>query len=197
VFSDRWPQSCRKAVLLPYYEVARHVLGARPIPTMADTLRQIPRTILFQKVAGELGRKSKLMDINVFFGNDFSNPLPRGVQDKNRYGALQTSCVYCAECDVGCNYHAKNTLDLNYLFRAEQQYGAEILTEHIADWIVPVDSSGKEDPAADGSFGYRVNFATCRDSLKIVVSLLTELSFPQVLSVRLSSYYDAAMYLAP
>ena len=65
------------------------------------------------------------------FGNDFDNPLPIGVQQKNRYGALQTSCVYCAECDVGCNYHAKNTVDLNYLFVAENSYDAKIWTEHL------------------------------------------------------------------
>jgi cholesterol oxidase len=157
VFSARWPASCRKAQLQPYYRVCKEVLGARPIPPMAGR-RRIVRTELFQNTAPLLGRKSRLADINVFFGNDFANPLPPGVQDKNRYGALQTSCVYCAECDVGCNYQAKNTLDLNYLYQAEKRYGAEVRSEHLVDRIVPVDQNGHEDRQAAGDHGYRVYY---------------------------------------
>jgi cholesterol oxidase len=125
---------------------------------MTEERRRILRTEMFERVARRLGRSSHRVDINVFFGNDFEKPLPPGVQDRNRYGALQTSCVYCAECDIGCNYQAKNTLDLNYLFRAETVHGAEIRTEHLVDRIVPVDAGGKDDPAADGSQGYRVYY---------------------------------------
>ena len=115
VFVEGWPQGLNRHTLQPYYQVAKEVLGARPLPQSSDPRRRVVRTELFQQIAREEGRDSQLVDINVFFGNDFSNPLPIGVQDKNRYGAVQTSCVYCAECDVGCNTHSKNTLDLNYL----------------------------------------------------------------------------------
>jgi cholesterol oxidase len=157
VFSVRWPKSCRKAQLQPYYQVCKEVLGARPIPAMTGR-RRIARTELFQKVAQQIGRDSRLVDINVFFGKDFGDPLPPGVQTKNRYGALQTSCVYCAECDIGCNYQAKNTLDLNYLYQAETRYGAEIRTEHYVDRIVPVNKDRHDDPMASGEFGYRVYY---------------------------------------
>ena len=103
-----------------------------------------------------MGAKSQLLDINVFFGNDFNNPLDMGVQDKNRYGAVQTSCVYCAECDVGCNTHSKNTLDLNYLHVAETRYQANIKTEVLAEKIVPLDKNGNESDTANGEFGYKV-----------------------------------------
>jgi len=121
VFDQDWPQSCSKTALQPYYQVAKSVLGARPVPQNDDPRRRIIRTELFQEIAKEEGRDSKLLDINVFFGNDFSKPLDIGVQEKNRYGAVQTSCTYCAECDVGCNTHSKNTLDLNYLYVAEHR----------------------------------------------------------------------------
>lgn len=120
--------------------------------------RRIVRTELFQKVARQIGRNSRLVDINVFFGTDFADPLPLGVQAKNRYGALQTSCVYCAECDIGCNYQAKNTLDLNYLYRAETRYQAEIKTEHLVDRIAAVNERGADDPGATGEHGYRVYY---------------------------------------
>jgi cholesterol oxidase len=162
VFDDRWPAGCRKPDLQPYYRIAKEVLGSRPIPLDGDPRREVVRTRMFQQVAKEVGRDSRLVDINVFFGNDFSQPLAIGEQQRNRYGALQTSCVYCAECDVGCNTHSKNTIDLNYLFVAEQRYKAEILTEHLADRIVPLDERGQDDPAADGSHGFRVHYIDLR-----------------------------------
>lgn len=157
VFSGSWPASCRKQQLQPYYNICKEVLGARPIPAMQGR-RNIVRTRLFHKLANQIGRNSSLVDINVFFGNDHANPLDIGVQDKNRYGALQTSCTYCGECDVGCNYQAKNTVDLNYLYQAETRYGADIRTEHFVDRIVPVNAAEQDDPTADGSHGYRVYF---------------------------------------
>lgn len=158
VFDDNWPQSCKKNALQPYYQAAKSVLGARPIPQSDDPRRNIVRTSLFQGFAKHEGRESELVDINVFFGNDFANPTDIGLQQKNRYGAVQTSCVYCAECDVGCNTHSKNTTDLNYLFVAENKYQAEIKTEMLADRIVPLDEQGNEDPSACGKYGYKVSW---------------------------------------
>jgi cholesterol oxidase len=158
VFDDRWPDSCKRSELLPYYAIAKEVLGSRPIPVNDDPRRRIIRQQLFADVAKQNGKDSELVDINVFFGNNFSNPLPIGQQEPNRYGALQTSCVYCAECDIGCNYHSKNTLDLNYLFVAEERYGAIIRTEHLVTKIVPVDSHGQDDSQAEGAKGYRVYY---------------------------------------
>jgi len=159
VFDERWPASCKKATLAYYYGVAKEVLGSRPVPLTGDPRRKIVRTELFQEVAREMGRESRLVDINVFFGDPGQPPLPIGQQARNRYGALQTSCVYCAECDVGCNTHSKNTLDLNYLHVAETRYQADVRTEHLVERIVPVNERGEDDPAADGSRGYRVSFA--------------------------------------
>jgi cholesterol oxidase len=164
VFDDRWPSTCKKSKLLPYYAVAKEVLGSRPIPMDDNPRRQITRQQLFAEVAKKNGRNSELVDLNVFFGNDFQKPLEIGEQERNRYGALQTSCVYCAECDIGCNYHAKNTLDLNYLFVAEHRYQAVIRTEHLVLKIVPVDNAQADDPGADGTNGYRVYY---RDLLGI------------------------------
>ncbi len=158
VFNDDWPESCSKDELQPYYQVAKQVLGSRPIPQNNDPARKIIRTELFQKFAKQEQRKSRLLDLNVFFGNDFNNPTPIGQQEVNRYGALQTSCVYCAECDVGCNTHSKNTLDLNYLHVAEHRYKAIIKTEVLAERIVPLNEEGSDDATATGEHGYRVYY---------------------------------------
>lgn len=156
VFDQNWPETCKKEVLQPYYQTAKSVLGARTIPQNEDPRREVIRTELFKQFAEYDGHDSELADINVFFGNDFNKPLAIGLQDKNRYGAVQTSCVYCAECDVGCNTHSKNTVDLNYLFVAENEYGAQIKTEMLAEKIVPLNEQGDEDPSAIGEYGYKV-----------------------------------------
>jgi cholesterol oxidase len=173
IFDDRWPTSCKRSRLLPYYAIAKEVLGSRPIPVNSDPRRQIIRQKLFADVAKRNGKNSELVDINVFFGNDFQNPLPIGAQEVNRYGALQTSCMYCAECDIGCNYHSKNTLDLNYLHVAEHRYQAVIRTEHLVIKIVPVDANGHDDPQADGSYGYRIYY---RDLLSEHPTILSALA---------------------
>jgi cholesterol oxidase len=159
VFDQRWPDTCKKGRLVPYYQVAKEVLGSRPIPRNGDPRRNVARTRLYEEVARRTDRTSELLDINVFFGKDPTNPpLAIGEQQVNGYGALQTSCVYCGECIIGCNYHAKNTLDLNYLYAAEKYYGADIRTEHLAVKIVQVNNSSEDAPSADGSHGYRVYY---------------------------------------
>ena len=76
VFEQGWPESCNKDTLQPYYQVVKLVLGSRPIPQNDDPRRRVIRTELYQQLAKEEGRDSKLVDINVFFGNDFDNPTP-------------------------------------------------------------------------------------------------------------------------
>ncbi|MBC3765346.1 GMC oxidoreductase [Neptunicella marina] len=164
VFDENWPVQCKKQDLQHYYQTARSVLGARPIPAQTEPGRKVVRTDLFKQFAESEGRQSELVDINVFFGNDFEKPLPIGVQQPNRYGAIQTSCVYCAECDVGCNTHSKNTTDLNYLHVAEHKYKASIKTEQMVEKIVPLNADGRDDSEANGEFGYRVYWYDLTDN---------------------------------
>lgn len=54
---------------------------------------------------------------------DFGKPEKRHT---NKFGAGQEGCRFCGECDIGCNFHAKNTLDFNYLKVAADR-GADIV----------------------------------------------------------------------
>jgi len=177
VFKHGWPAMLTKESLQPYYTVAKAVLGARPIPSWQhEPRRRIIRTELFQEFAQDQGRTSTLTDICVFFGNDYQQPTDIGVQETNRYGAVQTSCTYCAECDVGCNTHSKNTVDLNYLYVAEHVHGAQIQTDCVAEKIIPLNAKGEEDSVADGEYGYRVyyrhldNGLTSVDTRRVIIS---------------------------
>ncbi|WP_296509071.1 GMC oxidoreductase [Rhodoferax sp.] len=163
VFGPRWPAQISATTLAPYYRVAQSVLAARPVPPAeGDARRTIQRTSLYADFARADGRTSRAADIAVFFGKGYasrqSGPLPLGEQERNRYGATQTSCTYCGECDVGCNVHAKNTLDLNYLFAAEKQHGALVETGSEVTRITPLSEAGEPDSTADGRYGYRVDY---------------------------------------
>jgi cholesterol oxidase len=90
--------------------------------------------------AEKLGRSAQFGYPNIAV--DFHQP---DQTHKNKFNVEQTGCTYCGECDIGCNIHAKNTLDLNYLAEAEQ-LGAEVTL------LCEVD---KIAPAANG---YRVEY---------------------------------------
>ncbi|QDQ27743.1 GMC family oxidoreductase [Chitinimonas arctica] len=184
VFQQNWPAQLDLSVLAPYYDVAQSVLGARTIPPHADEndRRFVRRTQAFQRFAKEQKLPSKLADIAVFFGNGYNYrgeavPTAIGVQEHNRYGARQTSCTYCGECDLGCNLHAKNSTDLNYLHAARELHGAELRTGCRVNRIVPLNAEGEDDAQAHGEYGYRVYFddfawdqATSVTSRRVVVA---------------------------
>ena len=65
----------------------------------------------------------------------------------NKHGAPQGTCVHLGNCDIGCDVLAKNTLDRNYLYVAENQCHADIRPLHLVDRI---------EQLADGT--YRVSF---------------------------------------
>lgn len=170
VFEQNWPATIRYGMLAPYYEVAQTVLGARTLPTAsaASDRRYLKRTAQFQAFAAAERLPTRPAEITVFFGNGYSYhgtgpATPLGVQETNRYGALQTSCTYCGECDIGCNVQAKNSVDVNYLHVARERYQAGIRTQALVDRIVPINSNQTDDPAADGQFGYRVYFRDIHD----------------------------------
>ncbi|WP_292938186.1 GMC family oxidoreductase N-terminal domain-containing protein [Noviherbaspirillum sp.] len=170
VFEQGWPSNVRRSTLMPYYDIAQQVLGARPVPPPSgpDDRRYVKRTEQFQAFAREAKLSSRMADICVFFGNGYSyegskDAVPLGVQEQNRYGALQTSCTYCGECDIGCNVQAKNSVDHNYLHVARQRYQAQVRTLAIVDRIVPLDAAGQDDPAADGEHGFRVVYRNAVD----------------------------------
>ena len=84
-------------------------------------------------------------EVAVFFGKP-------GVKVKDPYfegkGPKREGCNFCGGCMTGCRYNAKNTLDKNYLYLA-QNLGAKILAEKEVYNVLPTYGS-------DGSNGYKV-----------------------------------------
>ena len=65
-------------------------------------------------------------------------------------GPPRTTCIACGGCMMGCRYGAKNTLDLNYLYLAEER-GAAVFPETKVVDVKPLVS------ALDGAGGYEVS----------------------------------------
>ena len=110
-----WPAAYTRQVLDPFYDVVAAALRVRPIPAKlaspAPTAligRPLPKVDAMRRVATTLHRDQWL----------FLPPLAIDFE----------KCVMCAECVAGCQVHAKNTLDLNYLAVAEAAAGVDVRT---------------------------------------------------------------------
>ena len=132
--------------LAPHYDQAQRMLGVveNPAETPADRI--------FRKVAEDMGVGDTYhpTPVGVFFGEpgkEVDDPYFGGA------GPRRTGCIQCGNCMIGCRFGAKNRLDTNYLYLA-QQLGAvvEPLTtvtkvEQEGDhWVVTSVPTGKKGP---------------------------------------------------
>lgn len=138
---DNWQEE-----LKPFYSTALKMLGAEKHPYMSRSDKAM------QQLATNWGRPEAFekTDVAVYFGKV-------GVKVPDPYfggkGPDRTGCNLCGGCMLGCRYDAKNTLDKNYLYLA-QQLGCEILAEKEVYDVVPLTQ--------DGSGGYEIKY---KDSL--------------------------------
>lgn len=135
--------------LLPFYEVAKHMLGVTKNPRLFE-----PDHVL-QAVAEDLGKGDSFTPtpVGVYFGDGAGKTHgdPYFLGD----GPERVGCNFCGGCMVGCRFNSKNTLDKNYLYFAEQ-LGTTIHAETKVVSLVPLNSNGQVDPAATGEFGYEI-----------------------------------------
>ncbi len=129
--------------LKEYYPLALKMLGADQNPRLE------PGDIALKELAVDLQREDEFehTNVSVYFGKqDVTVPDPYF----NGKGPERSGCNFCGGCMVGCRFNAKNTLDKNYLYLA-QQSGARVQAE---SKVVDVKPLEKED----GSKGYEVKW---------------------------------------
>ena len=118
-----WSDLCDwKSVLPPFFERARFMLGS----TLYE--RENPEDHVLRAVASDMGRLDtygRVDYVGVYLGDTRQERDPYF----NGLGPNRKGCIECAGCMVGCRHNAKNTLDKNYLWLAEKQFGAEIVAE--------------------------------------------------------------------
>jgi cholesterol oxidase len=146
---EYWPVN--RADLDPHYDRVEKMLKLQQYPFEHEPYASTPKTIAFKEAAEANGLEWFLPKLAVSFSNEGRPPVPgEAIVEElpNLHGRTRTTCQLCGECDVGCNYGAKNTLDYNYLTYA-QHHGAEIRT------LADVRRIG---PRASGP-GYEVMYA--------------------------------------
>jgi len=127
---EYWPVN--RADLDPHYDRVEVGLNGQTFPLDQPPYNQTAKTLAFRDAANAIGRGDDwfLPKLAVTFANPGQAPVP-GVpiieEQPNLHGLPRETCRLCGECDVGCNYGAKNTLDYNYLTRAWHA-GADIRT---------------------------------------------------------------------
>jgi cholesterol oxidase len=129
-----WPITRRD--LDPYYDRAEKMLGAQAYPSEAPGYCGTPKTVAFEEAAKIIGKPWMPVNLAVSFRRKLDpdaadNPpviaAPIEEPQGNLHGMPRTTCRLCGECDIGCNYGSKNTLDFNYLSEAVR-LGVEIRT---------------------------------------------------------------------
>ncbi|MCW2498968.1 MAG: cholesterol oxidase [Frankiales bacterium] len=140
--------------LAPHYDQAQRMLGVVENPTVT------PSDVVMQKVAADMGvgHTYRPTPVGVFFGEpgkEVEDPYFGGA------GPRRTGCIECGNCMIGCRFGAKNRLDTNYLYLAEQ-LGAvvEPLTTVTAvrpqddgSWVVETVPTGKRGPVTRRTAG--------------------------------------------
>jgi cholesterol oxidase len=124
-----------------HFAAAKRMLGVTENKILGDADR-----VLLKMAEGQgVGESFYKTDVAVYFGDE------PGVKHPDPYfdgkGPERSSCIGCGGCMVGCRYNAKNTLDKNYLYFAEQ-HGATILAETKVTELRPIDG---------GNSGYEVD----------------------------------------
>ncbi len=145
-----------KKELMPFYHKALEMMGATQNPNLADgdaalkTLAQKHYSIKAFSTA----------DVAVFFGEaevETDDPFFNGK------GPRRCGCTYCGGCMVGCRYNAKNTLDKNYLYLA-QNNGVKIMAE---SQVYDIRIEGETDKGAYRIFWKKsIGFLPKRGELK-------------------------------
>ena len=121
-FDDkRWMGGGWKEKLSPFYDKAKKMLGATKAPYLGET------DYILKKTAEKINKSDSFstVDVGIFFdksGEKVKDPYFDGK------GPDRNGCVLCGGCMVGCRYNAKNTLDKNYLYLAEN-LGVQIAPE--------------------------------------------------------------------
>ncbi|MDZ4728021.1 MAG: GMC oxidoreductase [Leptospira sp.] len=136
--------------LLPFYTVAKHMLGVNENPKLWEPDR------LLLETAKSFGKEDTFQKtpVGIYFGNEKQKSKTKDPYFEGD-GPDRDPCNFCGGCMVGCRHNAKNTLDKNYLYLAEKQ-GTQILPETKVISLVPLNAKGQADPEASGEFGYEL-----------------------------------------
>jgi cholesterol oxidase len=157
-FAAGWPPEITHDELKSHYDTVADVMEVGPVPDLQWTKRMQ----LVKDAADKAGYGARFrpLDLAVQFDPDWTyQEIDKGEAASkpriNKHGATQGTCVHLGTCDIGCAVMARNTLDLNYLYVAENRHHVEVRPLHLADRI-----------EQDGT-GWRVGFDSLESSERV------------------------------
>lgn len=147
---EHWPVT--RGDIDPHYDRVEGMLRPQKYPFDRDPYSGTSKTRAFREAAGKIGMEPFFPNLAVTFAPaEGEEPVPgEPIREEhpNLHGRTRQTCRLVGECDFGCNYGSKNTLDFNYL-SAAKRLGAELRTgcEVVAF-----------EPRAGGAGGYSVRY---------------------------------------
>jgi cholesterol oxidase len=193
LFAKGWPAEITHGELKPCYDKVAAMMNLQTVPD-----NQLTRRFkLAREAADALRHRDRFSKapLAVSFSPDWSYELDDPFNHRhsksftNAHGQQQGTCIHLGNCDIGCDVRAKNTLDVNYIPRAEQR-GAEVRPLHLVRTIEPAGAGyrvvfdrihrgrltrGEETGArvflAAGSLGSTELLLRCRDEFKTLPRL--------------------------
>lgn len=138
---EDWPVS--RADLDPHYDRVEARIGTQQFPLNQMPYDQTPKVLAFREAAERLKMDWELVPLAVTFSNSGAPAVPGEpiVEAPNLHGRTRDTCRLCGECDVGCNYGSKNTLDYTYLTQAWRA-GADLRTRNEVRSFEPLEGGG-------------------------------------------------------
>jgi cholesterol oxidase len=134
---ESWPID--RADLEPHYANVEAMQRPQVYPMAVEPYASTAKARAMVDAANELGLTADHPLLAVLFAPDRDGEPAPGVpvEGDDLYGLPRSTCRLCGECDVGCNYGAKNTLDFTYLSAAKAT-GAQLWTCCEVDTITPL-----------------------------------------------------------
>jgi cholesterol oxidase len=136
---EDWPITYED--LEPHYERVERVMEVQPYPLDAPPYDRTEKSKALREAAGNVGLRWSLAPLAVTFRKDGRVSQPGEQFDDgsgNLHGKPRYTCRLVGECDIGCNFGSKNSVDFTYLSAARDS-GADIRERCEVRSLRPVD----------------------------------------------------------
>ena len=136
-----------------HYDAVEEMIGVQRYPLEVSPYDRTRKATALLAAAQTLGLESRLPNLAVTFANPDRPPVPgeeiRPGGYPNLHELPRSTCRLVGECDIGCNYGSKNSLDHTYLSAALDE-GACIRTRCEVRSFRPVDGGYAVDYVEHG-----------------------------------------------
>lgn len=138
VFEVGWPSDVDAAAMAPHYAAAERMLQVQNFAGPGERERPRKLVALDRLAVHWTGAAATAAPLAV---SKSHQPTPAGVDRR--------PCIQCGDCVTGCNWQAKNSLDVNYLALAHQR-GASLFTGVLALGLRKTQCNGTTVWEVDG-----------------------------------------------